>query len=51
MSNETQVTDQDLQSVEHLKEAAARIKSELGKVPCEFAPCSVINMASTRYES
>src|SRR4051812_41517633 len=32
MSNEIQVTDQDLQSVEHLKEAAARIKSELGKV-------------------
>jgi len=32
MSNESRVTDQDLQSVERLKAASAKIKSELGKV-------------------
>src|SRR6188768_235176 len=32
MSKESPVADQDLQAVEHLKDAAARIKSELGKV-------------------
>ena len=32
MSNESQATDQDLQAVARLKEASARIKSELGKV-------------------
>src|ERR1051325_3575965 len=32
MSNESPVADQDLQAVEHLKAASARIKAELGKV-------------------
>src|SRR5215211_6297062 len=32
MSNESSAADQDLEAVEHLKSAAARIKSELGKV-------------------
>ena len=32
MSNDSSVTDQDLQSVERLKAGSAKIKSELGKV-------------------
>src|SRR5215211_1367529 len=32
MSNDSPVTDQDLQSVERLKAGSAKIKSELGKV-------------------
>src|SRR5436190_2404779 len=32
MSNEAPTADQDLQAVEHLKEASARIRTELGKV-------------------
>src|SRR5881392_619164 len=32
MSNEASTADQDLQAVEHLKEASARIRTELGKV-------------------
>jgi MoxR-like ATPase len=32
MSNETAATDQDLQAVEHLKEASGRIRTELAKV-------------------